>query len=173
MKTNTGLKNIFFIAAVILAFALMWSFIGKASFINVEKEKEEKGMDFKAVTTNLMVKSVNENIKFYNDVFGFEVVMTVPDSGEYNFAMINRGGVNLMLQKTESLKEDLPGFQGDEIGGSFTLFFQVTAVEELYQKAKEHCKVIVELHETFYGMNEFTVLDMNGYYLTFAEEIEK
>ena len=48
--------------------------------------------------------------------------------------------------------------------------------DETFQFYKQHyndADIVVDLHDTFYNMKEFTVRDINGYYLTFAEEIQK
>ncbi len=40
----------------------------------------------------------------------------------------------------------------------------------LYENIKDKVNIIKELEKTFYGATEFSILDLNGYILTFAEE---
>lgn len=128
---------------------------------------------FKKITTNLMVKSVNESAEFYNKHFGFQTVVTVPESGEFDFAILMRDQVELMLQKKESLGTDVPYLSNMEIGGSFTLFIEVENVEEIYNKIISEVEILVDLKTTFYGMKEVTIKDLDGYVLTFAERVEQ
>lgn len=137
------------------------------------ENKTEGGEMFKKITTNLMVKSVNKSAEFYNKHFGFQKVVTVPDSGELDFAILMRNQVELMLQKKESLGSDVPYLSNMEIGGSFTLFIEVENVEEIYNKIKSEVEILVDLKTTFYGMKEVTIKDLDGYVLTFAERVEQ
>ncbi|MFC2083924.1 VOC family protein [Bacteroidota bacterium] len=122
----------------------------------------------KSLAPNLIVFSVNDTIEYYREYFGFELIQTVPDKGEFDWAMMQSVDVTLMFQKKD-LSTDIPDLNETEPGGSFTLFIQVNNITDLYNKVKENIDVIVDLNKTFYGMNEFTIRDLNGYYLTFAE----
>ena len=77
-----------------------------------------------------------------------------------------------MLQKVESLGDDVPYLKNQPIGGSFTLFIEVENVEEIYNRIKDEVEILVDLKTTFYGMKEVTIKDLDGYVLTFAERIE-
>jgi uncharacterized glyoxalase superfamily protein PhnB len=44
-------------------------------------------------------------------------------------------------------------------------------VDDLYQKVKDKVTIASDMRTTFYGMKEFTIKDLNGYFLTFAEAI--
>lgn len=126
----------------------------------------------KNLTPNLMVYNVNDTIDYYETYFNFELVQTVPEEGQFQWAMIKSGNVNMMFQTIDSLRNDLPQFEDLEPGGGLTLFIQVDGVDEIYNNVKDNVEVIVDLHKTFYGMNEFSVRDLNGFLLTFAEPAE-
>lgn len=126
----------------------------------------------KNLTPNLMVYNVNDTIDYYETYFNFKLVQTVPEEGQFQWAMVNAGNVNLMFQTIDSLRNDLPQFEDLEPGGGLTLFFEVDDVEKLYNSVKDNVEVIVEFHKTYYGMNEFSIRDLNGFLLTFAEPAE-
>lgn len=171
---KTGLKGFIAILSGFIFIAVLWSIV----VTNIKEEPIKKpskgdGMKYNQITTNLMVDSVNETAQFYKDVFGFEILDKVPDSGELAFAIIGRDSVQLMLQTVKSLGDDVPYLSSKDIGGSFTLFIVVEGVDEIYEKAKEHCEILVDMKITFYDMKEFTVKDNNGYVLTFAERVKQ
>jgi len=171
-NVKTGVKGLLAIVAGFVILGLMWTFIYMA-FIGKEKIKEGSNqMEFNSATVNLMVNNVNKTVEYYEDIFGFNLAMTVPEEGEYNWAMIERDNVQIMFQKEESLVEDLPIFKDRMIGGSFTIFIDVNSIDELYEKAKEKIVVVEDLKKTFYGMKEFTIEDLNGYIITFAERVD-
>jgi uncharacterized glyoxalase superfamily protein PhnB len=134
----------------------------------------QENINFKKLTPNLMVNDVNSSIKFYHDYFGFDAVVTIPDTGQYNFAILSNGNVELMIQKRESFSEDLNVSKDQQVGGSFSLFFEINDIIPLYDKVTTAgIQVVRELHQTFYGTKEFTVRDNNGYILTFSEASKK
>lgn len=126
----------------------------------------------KNLTPNLMVHDVNQTIAYYEKNFGAEVVNTVPDEGALNWAMIKMDDVMLMFQSTTSLEEDISVLKGLEPGGGLTFFVQMSGVQELHDRIKNDVEIVDAMRETFYGMKEFTIRDLNGYFLTFAEPIE-
>ena len=125
----------------------------------------------KSLSPNLIVQNVNASVEFYQSVLGFSLVQTVPESGKYDWAMLQKENVTIMFQSIESMNKDLPEFDCHSIGGSFTLFIILDEVELFYNSVKKDAEIFVELHKTFYGMNEFTIKDPNGYLLTFAEPV--
>lgn len=134
----------------------------------------QENYNFKKLTPNLMVNDVNETIKFYHDNFGFDAVVTIPDTGKYNFAILSNGDIELMIQKRESFIQDLNVPKDEQVGGTFSLFFEVNDIVPLYEKTTSSgLQIARELHQTFYGSKEFTVRDNNGYILTFSEASKK
>ncbi|MEM1408869.1 MAG: VOC family protein [Bacteroidota bacterium] len=126
---------------------------------------------FNSLTPNLMVENVNETINFYHAVLGFEKVSTVPDEGEFVWASMRKDSVEIMFQEVGNLKNDIPELENESPGGGFTLFLKITGVTQLHEAIYEKADIVDGLRDTFYGMREFTVKDINGYYLTFAEPI--
>ncbi len=127
-------------------------------------------MKLNSLTPNVMVGDVNATIEWFKKNLGFELVMSVPEEGNYEWAMISRDGVSLMLQTRESIASEQPEFAGSAIGASMSFFVKVQGLDKIYQHIKDAEAIIKTPYKTFYGMTEFMLRDCNGYYFTFAEE---
>jgi lactoylglutathione lyase len=127
---------------------------------------------FKKLTPNIMVEDVNATLQFYREVLGFEVITTVPESGTFDWAMIQRDSVPLMFQSRSSLTGEIPFFTDRPIGASLTLYIDVADIHALYDSVKEHVTITQDMHSTFYGAQEFAIQDLNGYILAFAQQPE-
>ena len=126
-------------------------------------------MILKKITPNLMVKDVSQTVKFYEDLLGFKLAQSVPEDEPYEWASVKAGDVELMFQESSSLRSDMPIFNDIPIGGALTLFVRMQGIQEIYERIREQVEVVQELNVTFYGMQEFSFKDINGYVLTFAE----
>ena len=130
-------------------------------------------MKLESLTPNLMVEDVQETINYYHGVLGFDTIDKVPENGvDLVWANLKKGDVEIMVQSVESLIEDIPEIRHEKIGGGTTLFIKMTGVEKLYEDLYEAADVVVQMKDTFYGTKEFTIRDVNGYILTFAELME-
>lgn len=124
---------------------------------------------YETVTTNIMVKNVKETIAFYEEVLGFQKVLSVPEDGDVlNFAILVKDNISIMLQEQNNLMEEYPTLKTDDIKSTFTLFITVSDVAALYEELKDKAKLAKELHKTFYGKDEFAVFDNNGNILTIS-----
>lgn len=121
-----------------------------------------------SLAPNIFVKDINATIEFYKNL-GFEKVMSVPETGNYDWAMLANQGITLMFQTYASLGNDLPQISRKD-GGSLLFYIRLKGIRAFHDKIKSKAKVIVELNKTFYGATEFSILDNNGYVLTFAED---
>jgi len=121
-----------------------------------------------AVSPNIFVKDINQTIEYYKQL-GFQVTVTVPESGNYIFAMMTCGSISFMFQTFESLAEELPAISRQN-GGSLLLYIQIKGIRKFYEDIKDKVNIIKGLEKTFYGATEFSILDLNNYVLTFAED---
>lgn len=122
------------------------------------------------MTSNLMVNSVDETVTFYQNVLGFSLFDSVrDDKGELQFAIMGRDGLTLMFQEKNNLMSEYPPLKREGLSPSITLYIMVDDFENTYQLLKEKWKILVEVHETFYGAKEFAIEDNSGYILTFTE----
>ena len=124
---------------------------------------------YQTITTNVMVNNVKETIDFYHDVLGFEVILTVPGTNEeFQFAIIQKDSISLMLQSKKTLIEEYESLATDTIKPSFTLYITVDDVEKQYEELRNEAALAKELHKTFYGKPEFAIFDNNGNILTIS-----
>ncbi|WHZ08639.1 MAG: hypothetical protein OJF59_002393 [Cytophagales bacterium] len=95
--------------------------------------------------------------------------MSVPETGNYDWVMMMNGNVTIMFQTFSSLKSDLPQINRTD-GGSLLFYVKIRSIRKFYEQLKNKVQIIAELNKTFYGATEFSILDNNGYVLTFAED---
>lgn len=124
----------------------------------------------KSVSPNIFVTDIHETINFYKQL-GFSLTATVPEEGDFIFAMMTCGSVIFMFQTFESLGNELLTVSRQK-GGSLLLYIQTNKIRGFFEQIKDKVKVIKGLEKTFYGATEFTIEDNNGYLLTFAEDEE-
>ncbi len=125
---------------------------------------------YENLTPNLMVKSVFETLKFYEEMLGFQKVLTIPETGEdLQFTILKKDNITLMFQEQKNLIQEYPSLDCEEIKPCLTLFITVSNVLELYDILKAKVQLASELHKTFYGKNEFAIFDNNGFILTLAD----
>ncbi len=121
-----------------------------------------------SISPNIFVKDINKTIDFYKQL-GFSVATTVPDQGDFVWAMMTCGSVTFMFQTFDSLGSDLPEISRKD-GGSLLLYIQTKGIRKLFDQVKDKMIVIKGLEKAFYGATEFSIQDINGFILTFAED---
>lgn len=124
------------------------------------------------MTPNLMVNDVNETVNFYKEHLGFQLAMSVPDEGSFNWALVKNEDISIMFQTQASIAEDLPVISSRTVLGGAIFYFNVENIENWYERLKKVTTVLSKPSETFYGTMEFSFLDCNGYIITFAEDKE-
>lgn len=121
-----------------------------------------------SISPNLFVKDIQASLKFYQ-LLGFSVVAQVPDQGDLIFVMLKCGEVVILLQTLESLGEELPEISRNP-GGSLLIYIQTKEIQKFFDSIQTRVNVLKGLEKTFYGATEFTILDPDGFVLTFAED---
>lgn len=116
-----------------------------------------------------MVKNVKETIEFYENILGFQKALSVPETGDHlQFAILVKDSISIMIQEKNNLEEEYPSLKTTTIHPCFTLFIIVKDVKKLYQELKGKVEMAKELHETFYGKEEFAIFDNNKNILTIS-----
>jgi len=121
-----------------------------------------------SLSPNIFVKDIHETIAFYQQI-GFNLSMTVPEEGNYVWAMMNCGNVTFMFQSFESLADELPEISRQP-GGSLLFYIKIKDIRDFFDRINQKLIVLKGLEKTFYGATEFSIKDNNGYVLTFAED---
>lgn len=127
-------------------------------------------MEYNNLIPNLMVRDVAATIAYYSDVLDFDVVATVPGESRPVFGIVRSGGVMLMFQEEQSLKDEYPQLAACGPVAGLTLYIHVDAVSPLYDNLKGRARIAKDLHTTFYGSQDFAIEDCNGYILTFSQD---
>jgi|SRR5687767_7439791 len=109
------------------------------------------------------VPDVRATVEWYQSV-GFTVNYTHDDDGEgLSFASLSFGAGEVMFNSG--------GRASTEQRREVDLYVYVDDVEELYARVKDRVEVFKGIHDTFYGMREFIVRDLNGFWVTFAQQV--
>ena len=125
------------------------------------------------VTPIMVVAEIEPCLPFWTDKLGFELTATVPHEDKIGFAMLQKGGVELMYQSKASVDADLPASGApDDLGeelerGTATLFIEVDRLEDVIGALGE-TEVLVPRRQTFYGMDEIFVRPPCGTVVGFA-----
>jgi uncharacterized glyoxalase superfamily protein PhnB len=127
-------------------------------------------IEIKKLTPNLIVSSVEQSLAFYCDVLGFTRTGTVPDESPYVFAMVQSGPAEIFFNAQGPAVSEYPAFAGRPVGGTLTLYMEVSEVAKIYDDLKARVKVTMPLEKKFYGVTEFAFEDPDGYVVTFAEK---
>jgi predicted enzyme related to lactoylglutathione lyase len=139
-------------------------------FTPLKAQQNQTQMKYQSLIPNMGVKSVNETVTFYTEKLGFKKIVSVPESGELVFAILNAGNVNLMFQQMDNLQEEYPDLKNKNENASFTFYIKLQNKNALYEEMKNTKYLAKEMHTTPYGAEEFAVRDNNGFILTITED---
>lgn len=124
----------------------------------------------KKLTPVLIVDAVEPCLAFWVDRLGFAVTTQLPDpvpeGGRIGFAILARGGAEVMLQSRESVAEDTPALAEGLYRSA--LFVEVEDLEPILA-AVAGMEVTVPDRRTFYGSREIGVREPGGNFVTFAQ----
>ena len=115
------------------------------------------------VVPMIHVPDVHATVDWYKGI-GFIVLDTYDDGGEgLSFAILSFGDTEVMFnsggQPSESRRREVD------------LYVYSDNVDELFHSLKDRVEVVEGLHNTFYGMREFIIRDLNRFWMTFAQHI--
>jgi PhnB protein len=135
------------------------------------QNREDRTMQIKKLTPNLVASNVEASLKFYREVLGLETGMTVPEQAPYVFGSVTNGAVEIFFNDQKAVAADFPKLAAT-IGGSLTLYMEVDDLRAvLGQVQKSGAKISMPVTEQFYGMREFAFEDGDGYTITIAERM--
>ncbi len=112
----------------------------------------------------LYVADLQSSIKFYKSI-GFSLGDLYPNRTQPTYAPVFVEGYKLMLVQGG---DRIPSFHRHGVCGSgVQLFLQVAQVDEVYQRLKDRVKVADNIENKSWGDREFTIVDPDGYFITF------
>jgi uncharacterized glyoxalase superfamily protein PhnB len=109
------------------------------------------------------VADVSATVHWYASL-GFKVVRQNEEDGNINWAKLSLGNSEIML--------NAGGKTSLEPRREVDLYITTIDVEELYRRLKDRVQEVEALHDAFYGMREFIIRDINGFWITFGQPIQ-
>jgi|SRR5215471_188773 len=109
----------------------------------------------------LTVTNMEESIRFYRDLLGFECLSQME-----GWAALRNGEVEIMIALPNA---HLP-FERPASTASF--YFNPDNVDALWLQLKDKTTVVYPIENFHYGMREFAIRDNSGYLLHFGQRIE-
>jgi uncharacterized glyoxalase superfamily protein PhnB len=153
-------STIFAMAASVLFFSVL---TGRPA------AEEKKPMTVKKITPVLFAAEIEPCVKFWVERFGFEKTVEVPEGGKLGFAIVQKGGVELMYQSFSSMDKDAPASTAQAVRkGPTFLYVEVENLDGVIEVLKG-AEVVMPVRTTFYGSREIGVTDPAGHYITFAQ----
>ena len=130
------------------------------------------------IFSNLMVEDVARSAEFYTSVLGMTVSFYVDKNlntlmtpeGDIILASLEWDGSQLMLQRADSLGEELPEMQGRSPTLTGTLYFRGGPVDDVFSRLSED-QIVKQPFTQWYGMREFYFKDPDGYIICVGEMI--
>jgi len=119
------------------------------------------------ITAVLYVDEIESALSFWVDRLGFEKTAEVPEDGRVVFAMLTRGGTELMLQTVESVRKDVPAFAPKATAKGACLYVEVDDFADA-RKRLEGYPIAMPERTTSYGMREIGVIAPGGHNILFG-----
>jgi uncharacterized glyoxalase superfamily protein PhnB len=109
------------------------------------------------------VPDVKATMYWYASI-GFNIVRWNEEGGQIDWALLTFGNSELMLSAG--------GNSSDAWRREVDLYTHADNVDGLFLQLKDKVEVVEEPHDTFYGMREFIIRDLNRFWITFGQPIE-
>ena len=108
------------------------------------------------------VPDVSATVDWYTAI-GFEVIRKNEEDGEINWAKLLYGNSELMV--------NAGGKSSTDRRREVDLYITTDNVDDLYRRLKDRVQVVEDLYDAFYGMREFVIRDINGFWVTFGQPV--
>jgi hypothetical protein len=124
-------------------------------------------MKVKRATPVLFVDSVAATRDFFARV-GFTVTVEIPDGKAEGFAILERDGVQVMVESRDNSNEPAAVRAKSKKAAAAHVFVEVDDLNAVVT-ALGRAEILVERHKTFYNSDELTYLEPGGHLVTFAQ----
>lgn len=113
------------------------------------------------VVPMIHVPDVRAAVNWYQGI-GFKVDNTYSDDGGgLSFAILSFGTSQVMFNQG--------GRSSTEHRREVDLYLYIENVDALYERLKDRVEVVERPHDTFYGMRELIIRDLNRFWITFGQ----
>jgi len=113
----------------------------------------------RSVRPMIHVPDVRAAVAWYQSI-GFTETGTHEEDGVMSWAALAFGSTEIML--------NAGGSPSERDRREVDLYVNTDAVDELHRLLKDKVEVVEEPHDTFYGMREFIIRDLNRFWITFG-----
>src|SRR6267142_3430453 len=125
------------------------------------RERRKAMPESQKVVTMIHVPDVRATVDWYESI-GFTVINTYGNDGEgLSFAILSFGSSEVMFNQG--------GQPSARDRREVDLYVYSNNVDDVYQCIKDRVEVVEGLHDTFYGMREFIIRDLNRFWITFGQ----
>jgi uncharacterized glyoxalase superfamily protein PhnB len=125
-------------------------------------------MTIRKITAVLFAEEIEPCLKFWVEQLGFEKTIEVPDGNKLAFAIVQKGGVELMYQTYASAEKDVSAVSPLLRKGPTFLYVEVDNLDQIISATKG-AEVVIPVRTTFYGAKEIGIKDPAGHIITFAQ----
>ena len=120
-------------------------------------------MEPERVVPMIRVPDVRATVDWYQGI-GFTVNYTFDDGAEgLSFASLSFGSGEVMFNSG--------GRPSTHDRREVDLYVYSDNVDDLYRRLKDRVEIVEGLHDTFYGMREFIIRDLNRVWMTFGQDL--
>jgi hypothetical protein len=124
-------------------------------------------MKVKRAAPVLFVDSVEATRDFFIRA-GFTVAVAIPDGKSLGFAILERDGVQVMVESRDNANEPAPIRAKSRASCAAHVFMEVDDIDAVIA-ALGRAEIIVDRHKTFYNSDELTFQEPGGHLVTFAQ----
>jgi hypothetical protein len=121
-------------------------------------------------TPVLVVDKIEPSLPFYVERLGYTKQVEVPHGDGLGFVILEKDGLEVMLQTRGSVEEDIPALKSYVQGKAVTQFVEVDSLEDVLKQLSGY-DLLTPVRTAFYGMREAIVADPAGYVFVFAEKV--
>lgn len=114
------------------------------------------------VTPMIHVPDVRAAVEWYQSI-GFQALRWNDQDGSMDWALLSFGDGEVMFNEG--------GKPSTAERREVDLYVFVENVDDLYQDLKDRVEVVETPHDTFYGMRELIIRDLNRFWITFGQPI--
>jgi len=147
---------------------LLLTWLVSAPSAQLKAQEKGKVMTVKKITPVLFAEEIEPCLNFWVERLGFEKTIDVPEGNKLAFAILQKGGVELMYQTYASAQKDVSAVGPELRKGPSFLYVEVENLDEIITAVKG-TEVVMPVRTTFYGAKEVGIKDPAGHIITFAQ----
>lgn len=164
MNMGKRLKTIAILALLFLLLAMFWGIIGNYLLPKIDNPvSNTEGVNFISVTPILHVNNMEESLKYYKYTYGFETIEY--NSKYYDLIYIKKGSAIIGFSQIDSTQHMV------QLTNNIDLIFEIDQINKFYNSVKDKCDELSPVIMNPSGNKSFSVVDNNGFKLTFTEKI--